>query len=134
LATTLLPAAAWRLIELRAAAMFGIVSHLADLAHVVAILNHELATQAIRLVSILCHTKLLSPRALVRRWRHNVKETVSTQCHRVAKRVPSYRASRVLSPGHHQKISGQADGERRRESSPETETLPCGQAYLFHLA
>jgi hypothetical protein len=46
-ATTLLVAVAFRLLRLPAAALFGIAAHLAGLAHVVAILDHELATQAI---------------------------------------------------------------------------------------
>jgi hypothetical protein len=46
LATALLTALAVRLLRLPAA-LPGFASHLAGLAHVVAILNHELATQAI---------------------------------------------------------------------------------------
>jgi hypothetical protein len=56
LATALLMSVALRLLDLSAAAMPDFASRLADLAHVVTILNHVRAAQAICLVSILYHT------------------------------------------------------------------------------
>jgi hypothetical protein len=63
LAAALLATVALRLFSLPAAfALTGFATGLAGLAHVVTILNHELATQAIFRVSILWHKELLSPR------------------------------------------------------------------------
>ncbi len=89
--TPLLPAAlrltavALRLFGLPASAMPGFASHLSDPAHVVSILNHVLAAQAIRLVSLVCHDKLLSPRPWHALAKDIVLETVSAQCQCLAK-------------------------------------------------
>jgi hypothetical protein len=55
IAAALLTAIRLRLFGLSDAATVGFVRHLTDLAHVVAILNHVLAAEAVVSVSILCH-------------------------------------------------------------------------------
>jgi len=59
IAAALLACTRLRLFDLPDIAAIGAVRRLVDLAHVVAILDHELTAEAILVVSNLCHDKLL---------------------------------------------------------------------------
>jgi hypothetical protein len=79
----LLPIAGLRLLVLSGTATIGLVRHRIDLAHVVAILNHVLAAEAVLAISNLCHNKLLvSPPPRVG-LNDKCLETLSMQCQRV---------------------------------------------------
>jgi hypothetical protein len=61
-AAGLLTAIRLRLINLPGIASLGLARGRIALAHVIAILNHELAAEAVFVVSNLCHNKLLLTR------------------------------------------------------------------------